>query len=105
VAAIFAENYGRAGAIDHFGLELGLPNAISSHNSYWLWGPGDFSGEVLIVLGGERERLEASFESVEQAGQVPCRFCMPSESDLPIFVCRDLKLPISKFWERIKNYS
>ncbi|MGB5392368.1 MAG: glycosyltransferase family 39 protein [Thermoanaerobaculia bacterium] len=105
VAAVFGENYGRAGAIDHFGPGLGLPYAISPHNSYWLWGPRHFTGEVVIVLGGEREGLESSFESVEWAGQVPCRLCMPYESDLPIFVCRDLKLPITEVWERLKNYS
>ena len=105
VAAIFAENYGRAGAIDYFGPELGLPYAISPHNSYWLWGPRDTTGEVVIVLGGERGGLEASFESVELAGQVSCRFCMPYESDLLIFVCRNLMHPIAEVWERAKNYS
>jgi len=105
VAAVFGENYGRAGAIDYFGPELGLPFAISPHNSYWLWGPRDYTGEVVIVLGGEREGLEASFETVELAGQVPCRFCMPYESDLPIFVCRGLKLPTTEVWDRLKNYS
>jgi len=105
VAAIFTENYGRAGAIDHFGPELGLPSAISSHNSYWLWGPRDYTGEVVVVLGGEREGLEDNFESVELAGRVSCRYCMPYESDLPIFVGRGLKLPIAEVWERLKNYS
>ncbi len=57
------------------------------------------------MLGGESEGLERSFDSVEWAGQVPCRLCMPYESDLPIFVCRDLKLPIAEVWERLKNYS
>ena len=57
------------------------------------------------MLGGEREGLERSFESVELAGRVPCRFCMPYESNLPIFVCRNLKLPLPEVWERLKNYS
>ena len=105
LAGIFGENYGRAGAVDYFGRELGLPYAISSHNSYWLWGPRHFTGEVLIVLGSEREGLERSFESVELAGRVPCRFCMPYENDLPIFVCRGLKLPVDEVWARLKNYS
>ncbi len=105
VAAVLGVNYGRAGAIDHFGPELGLPFAISSHNSYWLWGPRDFTGEVVIVMGGELEGLEASFESVELAGRVPCRFCMPYESDLPIFVYRGLKFPIAELWQRLKHYN
>ena len=84
---------------------MGLPYAISPHNSYWLWGPRRFTGEVVIVLGGDREALERSFESVELADRVPCRFCMPYESDLPIFVCRDLQLPLAEVWDRLKNYS
>jgi hypothetical protein len=35
--AIYAQNYGEAGAIDYFGRRLGLPPAISAHNSYWMW--------------------------------------------------------------------
>ena len=37
--AIFANNYGEAGAIDYFGPKYGLPRAISNHQTYWLWGP------------------------------------------------------------------
>ena len=37
--AILAGNYGEAGAIDYYGPKLGLPKAISGHNSYFDWGP------------------------------------------------------------------
>lgn len=104
-AAIFGENYGRAGAVDHFGHEMGLPFAISSHNSYWLWGPGDANGDVMIVLGGSHQSLERSFERVEPVDRVVCRYCMPYESDLPIFVCRGLEIPMSELWRQIKNFS
>ena len=33
--AIFAQNYGQAGAIDLFGLQYGLPAAVSGHQSYF----------------------------------------------------------------------
>ena len=46
-ACVFAHNYGQAGAIDLFGPALGLPKAISGHNSYFLWGPRDCTGEVI----------------------------------------------------------
>ena len=36
--AILAGNYGEAGAIDHYGPALGLPEAISGHNSYYFGG-------------------------------------------------------------------
>jgi hypothetical protein len=103
-ARVFGQNYGEAGAIDFFGPELGLPPALSGHNSFFLWGPGDWSGEVLIVIDDERERLLELFESVEPAGRTDCTDCMPYEDDLPIWVCRRLKLPVAELWPRIKHY-
>ena len=44
VTAIFARNYGEAGAIDFYGPALGLPKAISGHLNYWYWGPADNIG-------------------------------------------------------------
>ena len=38
-AAIFARNYGEAGALDFFGARDGLPPATTGHNGYWMWGP------------------------------------------------------------------
>ena len=60
-AGIFAGNYGEAGAIDLLGRRRGLPAAVSGHNSYWLWGPGERSGEVMVVFGVPRERLGQLF--------------------------------------------
>jgi len=34
--AIFANNFGEAGAIDYFGPRLGLPKAICNHQTYWI---------------------------------------------------------------------
>jgi hypothetical protein len=104
VARVFGQNYGEAGAIDFFGPELGLPRALSAHNSYYLWGPGDWSGEVLIVIDDDRETLLGLFEEVELAGRTDCTDCMPYEDDLPIWVCRSLRLPVAELWPRIKHY-
>ena len=49
--AILAGNYGEAGAIDYYGPKLGLPKAISGHNSYFDWGPRNYSGECVIIFG------------------------------------------------------
>lgn len=105
VAAVYTDNYGRAGAIDHFGRDLGLPPAICGHNSYWLWGPGEASGEVTIVLGGEREDLALRCEEVERAGTAACDRCMPYESDVPVWICRRLRAPLSDVWPEAKNFS
>ena len=59
--------------------------------------------EVVILIGRHRGMLDL-FESVEEAGRTSCRWCMPYEKDLPVFICRGLKRPLSEIWPGLKNY-
>ena len=102
--AIISSNYGRCGAIDFFGEQYGLPKSIGTHNNYWIWGPRDFSGEVLIILGGEMEDHIHDFNSVELAGVSTCKYCMPYENNVNIFICRGLKHPVKDAWAHEKHY-
>jgi hypothetical protein len=104
LAAIFGSNYGRAGAIDYFGPRYGLPAAIGGHNNYWLWGPGEATGEVVIFIGGSEDDLSPAFESLAQASIARCDYCMPYEKNLPIWVARGLKEPIAEVWRRLGHY-
>jgi hypothetical protein len=106
VACVFASDYGQAGAIDVLGRAHRLPPAISGHNNYWLWGPRGCTGEVVLVLGGERARLEEVFERVEQAGTFVCAgdLCMPYENHLPIWVGRKPRVPMARLWPGLKHY-
>jgi hypothetical protein len=102
--AIYGGNYGRAGAIDHYRAELGLPAAISGHLTYFLWGPGDATGELMIVIGSDRERLTAVFDSVEPVGRIHHPYSMPY-NHTEVFVCRGLKMSMDELWPQVKNYS
>ena len=103
--AIFGENYGRVGAIEYFGPEVGIPEgiAVGSHNNYWLWGTGDRTGEVVILIGGGDDAAP-QYESFEQVAVVPCDYCMPYETDIPIWLARGLKAPIDEVWPQIGHY-
>jgi hypothetical protein len=103
-AAVFGGDYGVAGAVDFFGPELGLPKAISSHNSYWLWGPRDWDGQVLVIPSRNERRLRGLFESVEQVGTIECGHCMPYENHLPIWVCRRVRIPVPQIWIAAKHF-
>lgn len=103
-AAIFTSNYGEAGAIHFYGRNHGLPEPISGHNNYWLWGPGDWSGEVLIAVGIPQEELAQVYTSVEQVGITSCRFCVDYENEAPILVARGLKVPLVEVWPQVKHY-
>jgi hypothetical protein len=103
-ACIFGQNYGEAGAIDFFGPRLGLPKAISGHNSYFLWGPRNCTGDIVIVIGDDRESLAEVFEDVEQAATFRCANCMPYESNLPIWIVRRMRFPMAEIWPQTKHY-
>ena len=102
---IFAGNYGETGAINFFGKAYGLPPAISGHNQHFLWGPGNCTGQVVIVVGVPQQALAGLFQTITVADTARCKYCMPYESNLPILVCRSLKVPVQDFWPRVRNYS
>lgn len=105
-AVVFGQNYGHAGAVDLLGKKYGLPPAISGHNSYWLWGyPDNFTGEVVIVIGGSKEDNLKFFEYVEHAGTASNKYAMPYENNLPVFICRSLKGDPAELWKRVKHFN
>ncbi len=103
-ARVIAQNYGEAGAIDVLGRQRGLPAAICGHNSYWLWGPGDWDGGVALVLGGSRADHLELFEEVERAATVTSDWAIPYENDLPVWVARRFRLPLDEAWPLARRY-
>jgi 4-amino-4-deoxy-L-arabinose transferase-like glycosyltransferase len=104
-AVFYGENYGEAAAIDVFGGPLGLPPAISGHNSYYLWGPRGHDGSVMIIVGGDPKHYDEVFGSHQVAGQIHSPYAMPYETNQPIYVLRDLKTPLPDFWPTVKKYN
>jgi hypothetical protein len=102
-AAIYAHNFGEASAIDLYGAADRLPPALSGNNTYWLWGTHGYSGEVVIDVNG-RELLPY-YRSVRRVGTFYNPLAMPYENNLPIWVLRNPKQPLSSIWPRLKNYS
>ncbi len=104
-ACIFGSNYGETGAINFFGRAYGLPQAISGHNQYYLWGPGNCTGDLVITVGVPQQDVESGFNTVTVAATAKCKYCMPFESNLPILICRGLKGSIQELWPGVRNYS
>jgi len=103
-AAFFGNNYGEAAAIDVFGPALGLPPALSSHNNYYLWGPRGHDGSVLIIIGGSPGHYADLFGSFTVAGHIDAPYAMPYETNKPIYVLRDMKMPLQRYWPQVKHY-
>ncbi len=101
----FGDDYGRSGAIDYYRKKYQLPPAVGSHNSYWIWGPGNYDGNVLIILGGELDDKKKKFESVEVVDTVYTKYAIPYENNLRVYVCRKMKTPVQEIWPEIKNFN
>ncbi|MDQ4123640.1 MAG: glycosyltransferase family 39 protein [Acidobacteriota bacterium] len=104
-AAIWGSNYGEAGAVDFFGDQYNLPKAISGHQSYFLWGPRDYKGEVLIILGGEKEDAEKACESVEETTEEVNHPYSMTEEKFKILICRRTKKPLPEMWQSLKHWN
>jgi hypothetical protein len=103
--AIFGQNYGQAGAIDFFGAKLGLPAAISGHQSYFYWGPRAYTGNCMIVMGDNPERLAELFEKVELAGTVAHPLSMPYQQ-FDVYVCHGSKFgDLRNAWPKLKHWN
>jgi hypothetical protein len=103
-ARVFGQNYGEAGAVDVLGRRLGLPPAISGHNSYWMWGPQGWDGSVLIIIGGDPEDNAKWFDRVEPVGTVDSPYAMPYERGIGVSIGRRLKMPVREAWPLLKNF-
>jgi hypothetical protein len=101
--AIFGNNYGQAGAIDFFGPKYGLPKAICPHQSYFLWGPREYTGEIMIVIGSDGTNDRRFFQSVAVAATLNNRYALSYETR-PILLCRGLNQNLQTLWPELKNW-
>ena len=104
--AIFANNYGEAGAIDRYGPQFGLPPVIGTVNSYWARGVGDPSPLTVIVLGDDAEGISDTPATCTRAGQVRIPHGVENEeSGRPdIYICRDYVVPTSTLWPKKPSF-
>lgn len=101
-AAIFARNFGEAGAIDVYGKAYGLPPALSGQNNYWIWGSRGYDGSVVIEVNGT---CGPEFRS-QRVGVARFydRWAMPTENHIPISVCYGLREPLAVYWPKLKKF-
>jgi hypothetical protein len=102
--AIIGNNYGESGAIDLLGPKYGLPlKALGTHQSYWLWGPGDTAKDVFIVLGDRVEGLSRWCGDVQVAAELSHPYTAVWENK-PVLVCRRPRTPLAELWPKVKNW-
>ena len=101
---VFARNYGEAASLEYYASKYPLPPVICTHNSYWIWGYPKEGVGTLIVLRGDEEDHRESCAEVTLAAVHTCRHCMPYENNMPIFVCRGLRISLAEIWKTEKHF-
>jgi hypothetical protein len=102
--AIFSNSWGSAAAVDFYGPRYGLPQAISKHNSYWIWGPGKYDGSTMIILNSDGRGDREHFQTVEAGGRVEHPYSRRDEY-YTIWLCRGPKFNLQTVWPRLKSYN
>lgn len=96
-ACIVARNYGEAGAIEYYGAKYHLPlPPVSGHLQYYIWGPGKFSGEVVITVGVSYDEVKGNYQDIRKGAILTNPYMMPYERANPIYVGRK---PLKRFSE------
>jgi hypothetical protein len=103
-ASIFTGNYGEAGAIAFYGPAYDLPQPLSGHNNYWVWGPGHHPDATVIAFDSvgqlsrhfKRCRYDTTFHSPLNVNN--------DENASQIWTCTGPSGPWLSFWPSLKNY-
>jgi hypothetical protein len=105
-AKILTGDYSEAGAVDFYGPDLGLPEAISAHNSFWLWGYGGPTEGPVIVVGYEHSYLEHYWRACRLVTTLGTDGVAidPHERGNQIFVCTGQRAPWSIIWPQLRHY-
>ena len=103
-AGIFCGNYGEAGAVDVLARKYGIPTAISGHQSYWFWGPRQYTGEIMVIASsGTLNQVLEVYSSAEIAGHVNNPYSMPYEH-INIYIARGRKQTYQQSWDEQKHW-
>lgn len=81
----------------------GLPQAISGHQNYFLWGPRNYTGEIVIVIGEGEDHVREEFASVGVGATMHNPYALWYENQ-PILLCRGMKRNLQEIWPHLKYW-
>jgi hypothetical protein len=99
---IFADNYGEASALNHFGKQYHLPAVISLDSSFQLWAPANLNGNYIIYIdetkGINAEKLQPDIEYSLKTGSVNNPLSI--ENGTAIFLLIHPKLSFNQLYKK-----
>jgi len=102
---ILTGNYGEAGAIDRYGPGLGLPQAYSGANNFWLWGPPPAADTAAIAVNLDPAFLRREFRHVRLVATYWNGLGVSDdEQGSQVFVATGLRSSWAQAWPAFRNY-
>ena len=103
---ILAGNYGEAGAIERYGPGVGLPQAYSGANNFWLWGPPPAADTAAIAVNVDPALLRREFAHVRHVATFWNGLGVSDdEQGAQIFIATGLRSSWAQAWPAFRNYS
>ncbi|MGX6600782.1 glycosyltransferase family 39 protein [Micromonosporaceae bacterium Da 78-11] len=103
---LFTGNYGEAGALDRYGVPLGLPKVYSGQNELHHYGPPPESKTVVVVVSeAPAERVDAVFGGCEWRTRLHNDEGVDNEeTEASVYVCRTRRTPWRELWPSLQHY-
>jgi len=104
--ALLTGNYGEAGAVDRYGPGLGLPQAYSGNNNFWLWGPPPAADRSAIAISLDPAFLRREFRHVRQIATFHNGLGVSDgEQGSPVYLATGLRQSWARVWPAFRDYS
>lgn len=102
-AQIYADNYGEAGAVYHYGKQYNLPEVASLNSSFTLWAPDSLSARYIIYVddeggGNVTKRLAPFIGKYTKLGEVESPWAR--EKGTAIFLIVDPKPELNNIYQK-----
>jgi len=105
-AIILTENYSQASAINLLGDRARLPEALSGHNTYWIWLPPHASIDTVLTVGFDASELRQWFGRVTPVGRIPDRRRIDvEERGARLHLCTEPLVSTKRLWSDVKRFS
>lgn len=99
ICTIYVEsNYGDTGAINFYGKEYNLPDAVTFQESYVIWAPDSIPAGPLIYINREPGDIRKLFNNVTEIGSVNNSFFR--ENGLLVFLCTDPAVSVQEVYSK-----
>ncbi len=102
--SIFTGYYPEAATLTVYGAGYRLPPVLSSHNAYWMWGPGQASDRTVLVVDA-LSRLRPYFASCRLLATYNPPYHVQNDwTDIQIGVCTGPVASWHTLWPHLKYY-